>query len=752
MSTPNTPPPITAQDSQVRHLLEVAWRGRWIIVIATAVALLVGLQIANHRGTIWRAQSRLLIERTGPAVLSAESLLMGGDAKKYVNTQAVLIRSTPVLQDALGMPEVAGAPDLTEVHNKLAWLKQNIRVSVGKSDDIVSVSLDSAFRAEACAIVNAVVGAYRRFHASRNKSTLHELVTHLSDQKELREQEFNEQFEAMREFLDGGGTLGLDPEGSTNFELERLHQLSSALTQAQLEATLAKTEWDQAKSLADTPDVLRQLLDVPPRESTPAAEVPGALLTEQIKQDTLYEDQLNKLKVLRAELLADRTPEHPVVTALDAKIAHFESLVEGIASTVEAYTDEVSQRSEEAEEIFVETYLSYLQVRSESADQKVTEYREWVAAQEEKARALGREQAQYRLLETNLAQTRSIISDLSLRISKISLADVDEADENLLDIEVLDPASVATTLAANSKAATLAIALILGLMLGCGLTWLREILDHRLRGSEDVTDGLGLPLLAVLPRLKLKGFKGDMMQAWEEHPALAEAARSLRTAVYFGIPEGQGKVIQITSPNPGEGKSMIAAQLAIAMAMAGQKTLIVDADLRSPTQRKLHHLGDNGGLAGVLSNGTSADDVIQSTSLDNLDVLTTGPVPAQPAELLGDEAFSALLQELAERYDWVVVDSPPVLAVSDASLIAARCSFSLLVLRVDRSTSRSAVASHEALLAVGSRIPGVVLNDMPRTFGYGYGHEYGNGHRYGQSSEPGRTRRSEAETRRDGER
>jgi len=723
----------------------VAWRGRWIILVATALAVLAGLQIANHRGTIWRAQSRLLIERTGPAVLSAESLLMGGDAKKYVGTQAVLIRSTPVLQDALGLPEVAGSPDLEHVHNKLAWLKQNVRVSVGKNDDIVSVSLDSAYRAEACAIVNAVVGSYRRFHTSRKKSTLHELVQHLTEQKELREEEFNEQFEAMRKFLDEGGTLGLDPEGSTNFELERLRELSTAHTQAQLEATRAKTEWELAKPLAETPDVLRQVLDVPVQNRLPASDFSGAVLTEQIKQDTRYETQLSELRSLRAELLVDRTPEHPSITSLDGKIERLEALLEGIETGVQTYSDEIDQSSAATEQLFVETYLTYLQERSESAERRVAEYRDWVAAQEEKARELGREQAQYRLLETNLEQTRSIISDLSVRISQINLADVDEGDENLLNIEVLDPASIETTLPANSKAATLAIALILGLLLGSGLTWLREALDHRLRNAEDVTERVGLPLFAVLPRLKLKGCAGDMVQAWEDHPALAEAARSLRTAVYFGLPGGQGKVIQVTSPNPGEGKSLTTAHLAIAMAMAGQKTLIVDADLRSPTQARLHGLGDNAGLSGILAGGARVGELIQSTRLENLDVLTTGPIPAQPAELLGSEAFSALLQRLEERYDWVVVDSPPVLAVSDASLIATRCSFSLLVLRVDRSTSKSAVAARDALLSVGARVPGVVLNDQPRTFGYGYGHEYGSGHRYGRSPQTPRTPRSDGE-------
>ncbi len=271
-------------------------------------------------------------------------------------------------------------------------------------------------------------------------------------------------------------------------------------------------------------------------------------------------------------------------------------------------------------------------------------------------------------------------------------------------------------------------------MSGFGLAWLRGVFDQKLRTAEDVAVGVQLALLTTMPRIAMAGGESDAIQTWEDHSSLAESARSLRTAIYFGLPKDEGRVIQVTSPESGDGKSMIASKLGIAMAQAGQRTLIIDADLRRPTQAKLFALDQDHGLATALADQTSDELTIQHTRLDNLSVMTSGPIPANPAEILNSRAFEELLEKLSKAYDRIIVDSPPVLPVADARIIATKCDVTVMALRVDKSTRKRGLAAHESLLSVGARILGAVLNDMPRGIGYGYGSYYGGRYAYGYGS------------------
>ncbi len=212
---------------------------------------------------------------------------------------------------------------------------------------------------------------------------------------------------------------------------------------------------------------------------------------------------------------------------------------------------------------------------------------------------------------------------------------------------------------------------------------------------------------------------------------VAEAYRTIRTSVFFGVPEGQAKTIVVTSPAPGDGKSTLVSNLGIAMAQAGQKTLIVDGDFRRPVQNKIFEISCENGLSDVLSGGLSIEETIQSTSIEGLDILTCGQEVPNPSELLNSSAFVDLLRELSEKYDRVLMDSPPVMPVADSQVLGAISDITLLVLRAEKSTKRLSQHARDSLAGVGARILGAIVNDVPLNTGrYGYYRGYGY-YRYG---------------------
>jgi len=262
----------------------------------------------------------------------------------------------------------------------------------------------------------------------------------------------------------------------------------------------------------------------------------------------------------------------------------------------------------------------------------------------------------------------------------------------------------------------LALGLICGLGVACGRDWL----DDRLRSPEAIRATVGAPILAAVPNITTAFTAADRGQIVHNDPfgEASEAYRTLRTALLFGLPKGT-KTLLITSATAGEGKSTLVSNLAIALAQANKHVLVIDADLRAPMQHRLFGLKDRIGLATVLGGVDTLESAIQRTEIEGLDVLPCGPVPGNPAEMLNDPTFTEHLNELADRYDLVLLDSPPVMAVADARILATAVDGTMLVLRPDISTRKQAEHARDGLRGVGARIIGIAVNGLNQTTHFG---------------------------------
>ncbi|MFG2824442.1 polysaccharide biosynthesis tyrosine autokinase [Kitasatospora sp. NPDC048365] len=267
--------------------------------------------------------------------------------------------------------------------------------------------------------------------------------------------------------------------------------------------------------------------------------------------------------------------------------------------------------------------------------------------------------------------------------------------------------------------------LFAGLLAGIGVALLRDTLDTTLRTSKALGDATELPMLGVVPFDK-GAPDAPLAVGPAAHGARAEAFRMVRTNLQFAQVDRKPRVIMVTSPLPGEGKTNTAANLALSLAEQGGRVCLVDADLRNPCVAKSFGLVQDAGLTSVLIGMATADEVLQPFGRGQLSVLTSGPVPPNPAELLASDRMRAILDDLARTFDTVVVDSAPLLPVADTVGLAPIVDGTVLVVRAGRTPRERVQAAVGALRSVGAPILGGVLSMAKlKSEGYGYGYGYG---------------------------
>jgi non-specific protein-tyrosine kinase len=344
--------------------------------------------------------------------------------------------------------------------------------------------------------------------------------------------------------------------------------------------------------------------------------------------------------------------------------------------------------------------------------------------------------------QTQIAGLQSKLTTLQANYAAL-LANTQKGAINT--ISVVEPAALPTVPIGPNKLATILLAAAIGLVLAGGAAYLLEYLDDTLKNPDDVQKVLSLTTLGAVPRIEDPQTSGLVALAGGQSAA-AEAYRILRTNLQFAEVERPLRTLLITSPAPSEGKSLTTANLAVALAQAGRRVVVVDADLHRPRQHRVFALRNNVGLTSALLEARPAlDDLLQETTVPGLRVLTSGPLPPNAAELLGSARMKELLAELTALADIVVLDSPPATALSDAAILSTQCDGVLLVL--DSGSTRREVARRavEALRRVNTRVIGALLNRMPLRGGgsyyyyyyYYYGHYYSDDRRNGHGDGAG---------------
>jgi polysaccharide biosynthesis transport protein len=276
---------------------------------------------------------------------------------------------------------------------------------------------------------------------------------------------------------------------------------------------------------------------------------------------------------------------------------------------------------------------------------------------------------------------------------------------------------------------------LLGFVAFSGLAYLLEMADRSYRNPDEISADLGMPIVGHLPlatisrqdRIDAK-VDSSVVTLHKNRAPISEAFRGIRTALFFNCQQSGVKVIQVTSPIPGDGKSTVAANIAVSISQSGRRVCLVDCDFRRPRVAKMFGLREDVGFVQVIGGKVGLDDAIQATSIENLSALTCGKRPANPAELLSSEVFGDLLLSLKEKFDFVIVDTPPMLAVSDPANVASHVDGVILTIRLRRNLRPIATRAAQMLHAINANMLGVVVNGIGvggNAYGYG-GYRYDN--------------------------
>jgi succinoglycan biosynthesis transport protein ExoP len=313
-----------------------------------------------------------------------------------------------------------------------------------------------------------------------------------------------------------------------------------------------------------------------------------------------------------------------------------------------------------------------------------------------------------------------------------------EAASQIANIDVVDPAVTPLEPVRPNKKANVIIALVASLLLGIVLAFFLEYLDNTVKTEDEIKALLGIPIVGIIPRFDLDGHKDGrvrrnrraehfaLMSREDPKSPIAEAFRMVRTNLQFaGLDAGLNTIV-VTSPIPGDGKTTVAANLAITLAAHEEKVLIVDADFRIPAVHKIFDLPDSPGVSNILSEGSSFQSVVHEVEgVPNLNVLTIGPIPPGSTELLTSSRMKELIEELKGNYDRIIFDVPPVLVAPDALDLASILDGTVLVLRLGEIDRRAMRRMRDLFDNTKINILGAVLNGVDvRDSRYGYGYYY----------------------------
>lgn len=722
-------------------LLHVLWQRRLIVLVSVLLAVAGGVGYLYYATPIYSSSSRIYVHSSGPKIMSADEA--GAGRSTNLNTECQVIMSGPILAAALNSPGIKDLPTFSGDSSAFASLAAGLAVTAGKSDDLITVSFESPYSADVPQVVNAVVDAYLAYQSSRKKSTAAEVLKVLQKEKLKRDGELEEAAKDLLDYKQKNPALGFQGEKG-NIIVQRLDRLSSALTEAELELVQVRSSYEAVLSLVIDSNVVisrwaRQVareslspmpwlpayspvydpdLDIPERlpKGTAARvnqlidakyQAAGAIyVSTQQDEESVLRAELNGLHIQMQSLKLSYSSGHFTIDRVEKRIAEVEQLIAA------------------SQEIKATSRLSAIRQQFDAARKMVASVKSDYDSQMKAALALNSTLADYAKIEYRWEGLKKLVEQLDGRIKELNVTE----DVGAMNINVLETAGKPVLPIKPRKVQIAGMSVAIGVLLGIGLAMLRSWTDRRVTSADEVSGILGVPVVGTLPRTKKKASAEDQGIDVLDDPSssTAEAYRGIRTTLGFSLRGLRAKTVLVTSPLPQDGKSTFASNLAFSMAQAGQRVLIVDADLRQPRQHSILSMDNSVGLANVLAGEVPLAKAIQPFDSRAVHVLPAGRTGEHSYEMLNSTRMADVLRELAELYDFILIDSPPLMSVTDPLVLAAICDVTVLVVRAGWSDRRAAELAREGLLSVGARVVGAVVTGIKSH--KGRYHRYYNGY------------------------
>ncbi|WP_028321878.1 GumC family protein [Desulfatiglans anilini] len=745
MNEPLIDSPEREKPVDLRRYLQVVLKRRWVILAVFAV-ILIAVALKTYTATpVYRATTRLIIEKS----LSASSVMPQNGMfyeiwdPQFYNTQHKIIQSRAVAASVIdrlnlehseeffpkpkddpvsrvkrfiadqvqGVKAAAAAlfrtgdrqavlqPDQADSKGPdsglISAVMDRITVTPVRDTRLVDVSFDAKDPVLAAMIANAVAQAYIEGNLETRLASVKDAVEWLSDRIEDERRKVNEAEYALLQYKERNKIITDFSSDTEQVTAQKLAQLNAQVVDAESARVEAETLLNQALALRGSPELIGSIPDV----------LSNSLISEIKSMEVDIYKQMSELSKKYGK-------NHPRMVALDSELKELNA-----------------RKAKEVERVVNSLRNRYMvaQAKEESLKRAFEE-------QKEQALQLNEKAIRYSLLNREVESAREMYDLLVKRFKEATVAEDMKAD----NVRVIDRAEVPASPVSPDKRRNLLLALAVGLALGVGAAFLLEYLDNTIKLPEELKDHLDVAYLGPVPAFQPEGdgvsAGGDLACVHSPRSGASEAYRGIRTNLLFSSAGSAPQVILITSATPQDGKTVTTANLGVTMAQAGSRTVIIDCDLRKPKLHKVFGVKSDCGLTNLLVGAKGSEQAILATEVPGLDLIPSGPIPPNPSEMLGSSQMADLLTTLRSRYERILLDSPPVTAVTDATVLASAVDGVVLVIRAGSTVRAAAAGAVDQIRAVGGHILGGLLNAVDADGGkYYYQHYYY--HYYGDDGE-----------------
>jgi polysaccharide biosynthesis transport protein len=688
-------------------------RKRWpFVVLSMIIATVVAFVYTYRQAKVYEANCQIIIDPMPPQVLpgSRDVVEMGTGSywgnKEFYETQYKIIQSTNVGQrtaEKLGLqydPDYAGA--LGPNHDMASLgraVSTQITVKPLKDSRLATISVTDRKPQRAALIANTVADTYIEYNLDYKLEGARSAMAWLAEQESDLKRQLEESELKLYQFKKDRNLLAVSLDDKQSMLSNNLTSVNSKLTDlriTKLSLEAKRRMIERARDNIMERDTLPELRDNPAVHS--------------------LRDSFVSLAKDYADLSARYGPEHPKMKAL----------LDQMAVIKKAYEKEVGETLTTFEKSYEELVDNEKSLRA--------------LMEQEKAEAieLSKIEVEYRPLSRAADQNGKMYGVISSRQKEIDITGPMKTN----NVRVLERAVVPGAPIRPNPIQNLMVGLMIGLGTGIALAFGIEALDNTLKTQADVEQFLGVPVLGLVPVISghndaADAVGDDLRQRdlgvfLDPKSVAAECCRSIRTNILFMSPDRPIRTMVITSPSPQEGKTTTAVNLGVTMAEAGGRVLIVDTDMRRPRLHRSFGVGNQTGISTVIVGKATLEEAIKHTDVPNLDVLTCGPVPPNPSELLHTDRFAAVLADCAKLYDRIVLDSPPTSAVTDPAVLGNLADGVVLIVKAGETTRDSAMHARRQLGSAKARVIGVVVNAIDFSNpAYGYEYYYRNYYRYG---------------------
>lgn len=660
-------PEIAGSEVDLRYYAGVLYRGRFLVIVACVLGSILATFIAYLQTPEYQAQAMVQIEPPTPFFMGVDQAFGGGgywQNADFYNTQFRIITSKTVADRVVEELKLKDNPEFKDAGDPSGILVSRVVVEPVPESRLAYIRVTHKDGKEAALWANRVAEVYIKTQLDQRVENAKKALSWLQERLSTTADDIKKQQERLADSLKGDLIV---PEGTTSAVNSSIERLQSELIDAQAKRIDLQTSYKQAQDRIKRNESLESIPQIS-RDATWIG-IQAQITTRQLERDRLKD----KLK-----------EAHPDVVAIVAEIRALEA-----------------KKIERSQEI-----LNLMKAELSQTEQKESQLRAAVEGQKAVAVNQSRKTAALDIVKQQADASKTQYEVLLQKLNESNLASSLQTNNVTLIEQAVAPDFPVKP---NKRQASL-IGLAVGLLFGLGVVLARDYFDNTIKDPDDVERFLHQNLLAAVPK-------------YEENNVhlVTEAYQSLRTALIFARREDAGQVVLVTGTAPQEGKTSTLVNLGKLLAASGEKTLILDLDLRRAQVHRRLNVAKEPGFSDYFTRREDLDHLIQPTRSPNLFVLTSGALPPNPPALIARKQMGDLLDRLRRHFDWILVDSPPLASVTDALLIARYCDLGIYIVQHNKIDKKVIKRSIQALEKVTPNLLGVVINALDtKTRGYYY--------------------------------